>query len=67
MAFFEKLIYQFAQLSAVFINCILCSAQLKLKKDRKAKGCGGGNDVCRFLAAYGTVTKAEQLPQKVLK
>ncbi len=24
------------------------------------KGCGGGSDVCRSLAAYGTATKAEQ-------
>ena len=24
------------------------------------KGCGGGSDVCRFLAAYDTATKAEQ-------
>ena len=24
-------------------------------------GCGGGSDVCRSLAAYGTATKAVQL------
>ena len=40
-----------------------------LKKDMLLKGsrnidgtrCGGGSDVCRFLAAYGTATKAEQM------
>ena len=32
-----------------------------LKKDIPLKGCGGGSDVCRFLAAYGTATKAEQM------
>lgn len=25
------------------------------------KGCGGGSDVCRFLAAYVTATKAGQM------
>ena len=29
-----------------------------MKKDIAPKGCGGGSDVCRFLAAYGTATKA---------
>jgi len=31
-----------------------------MKKDIPPKGCGGGSDVCRFLAAYGTATKAGQ-------
>ena len=32
-----------------------------LKKDSQHKGCGGGSDVCRSLAAYGTATKAGQM------
>ena len=39
----------------------------KLNKDKMLKGCGGGSDVCRSLAAYGTATKAEQLLNKVSK
>jgi len=31
-----------------------------MKKDIPTKGCGGGSDVCRFLAAYGTAAKAGQ-------
>ena len=39
----------------------------KLNKDKMLKGCSGGSDVCRSLAAYGTATKAEQLQNKALK
>ena len=31
------------------------------------KGCGGGSDVCRSFAAYGTATKAEQMLNIELK
>ena len=37
------------------------------KGSRKNDGtqCGGGSDVCRFLAAYGTATKAGQMLNNV--
>ena len=40
---------------------------LQFNKAKKPKGCGGGSDVCRFLAAYGTATKAGQLLRKAEK
>jgi len=39
----------------------------KLNKDKMAKGCGGGSDVCRSLAAYGTATKAEPMLELAIK
>ena len=34
----------------------------QFNKDKMTKGCGGGSDACRSLAAYGTATKAGQMP-----
>jgi len=36
-------------------------------KEKLTKGCGGGGDVCRSFAAYGTATKAGQMLNTAVK
>jgi hypothetical protein len=55
-----KSVFKKTKLPCSNSNTTLSIIPIQIIKDKMPKGCGGGSDVCRFLAAYGTATKAGQ-------